>query len=52
MKSVFNSLSSLIHDYLNEEIDISEEEIMSRIDEAYEEGDLTGREYDKLICML
>ena len=52
MDNNYHFFRNLIIEYQNGEVDMSEEEIMQMLDEAYEEEKITGREYDNLLCLL
>lgn len=52
MENNYHFFRNLIKEYQNGEIDISEEQIMEKLDLAYEEETITGREYDNLLCLL
>ena len=49
MKAVFKSIETLIANYLNDEGYLTEEDIIYRIEEAFEDGDLSKKEYNILM---
>lgn len=48
----YYSLRGLCAEYQNFETNLSEEEIAERIDEAYQNGEVTGNEYDHLMRLI
>ena len=51
MEAKYHFLRGLITEFLNGETDFTTEEIMQKLDEAYDENEIDGREYDNLMCL-
>lgn len=52
MKAVFKSLETLIENYLNDEGYLTKEDIICRIEEAFEDRDLSKKEYNILMELI
>lgn len=48
----YESLRGLCIEYQNGETNLSDEEIIERIDEAYQDGEITGNEYDHVMRLI
>lgn len=51
MKTNYYSLKKLIEQYVKEETQLTEEKIMQMMDDAYEQGQISSREYEDLMCL-
>ena len=49
---MFSNLLTLVNEFLCGDCKLEEEEVISRIEACYDEGDLTGTQYDHLIDLM
>ncbi|WP_215601521.1 hypothetical protein [Bacillus mycoides] len=50
--SAFRTLVSLVNEYLEGYTNLSEEEVKNRIQDAYEDDEIDGGQYDHLIGIM